>query len=122
MLHTVAYGNDIDEAKRVIAQGADVNALMGNLTPLHMAASYGSKALVELLITHGAIVDPKGTLGFMPLHVAARDGHLAVAELLIARGANVNAETKDGITPLSLAIDKSHGDIVKVLRLHGAKK
>jgi hypothetical protein len=66
LLEAATDGN-IEAAKEAIAAGADVNAKMGGGTPLHWAAQFGHKKIIELLIAEGADVNPKGNFGRTPL-------------------------------------------------------
>jgi ankyrin repeat protein len=69
--------------KILLAHNADVNAKSGNgLTPLHIAASYGRKAIAELLLEHGADINAKSDDGKTPLQVAKDEGHQDVVKLL----------------------------------------
>ncbi len=81
--------NDFDAVKRLIANGADVNASskIGN-TPLHWAAKYGHAAIVEYLVSHGADVNASNRFGYTPLHWAARSGHAAIIDILERADAN----------------------------------
>src|SRR2546426_2436396 len=54
--------------------------------------SKGNRAMVELLLAHGANVSAKGNSNTTPLHYAARSGYLSVAQALVAQGADVNAK------------------------------
>ncbi len=48
-LHDAAFIGDINEVKRLIAEGIDVNQKdFGGRTPLHMAASSGHRDIVRL--------------------------------------------------------------------------
>ncbi len=60
-------------------------------TALHSAAAAGWKAVVELLIAHGADVNAldEGD-NASPLHFAAERGHLDVVKVLVEHGADVN--------------------------------
>ena len=115
-LHDAAGWNNTAEAKRLIANGADVNAKTkrerriygeGEMTPLHFAAMNNQAEVAELLIANGADVNAKDQGGMTPLHTALQRAP-EVAELLIANGADVNAKDNDGKTPLDqVALNKS---------------
>ena len=106
-LHDAAERGDLDEVKRLIAEGANLNAIDDKLggTPLHYAALRGHKAIAELLIAKGADVNASDHLGTTALHWTVIFDHLAVVKLLIANGADVNAKAVNGQTPRSLAIE-----------------
>jgi ankyrin repeat protein len=61
-----------DAVKAAIELGVDVNAAdeLGN-TPLHVAASRGMKAVVELLAANGAVLNAKNKKGITPLGALA---------------------------------------------------
>ena len=56
-------------------------------TPLHLAASFNSTAVAELLLDRGAEIDARDEDQWTPLHYAATFNNTAVAELLRSRGA-----------------------------------
>jgi cytohesin len=117
----------VDMAAFLIANGADVR-IAGELgdTSLHQAVNRndhtGDKALIELLLKHGADVNATsvGWEGWTPFHVACRYSAQDIVELLLAHGADVNAKTDKGITPLSLAKESGRQQIVELLRKRGA--
>ncbi len=89
-LHDAVQKGDLEEVKRLIADGADVNAkARKGDTPLHSAAWFGYKAMAKLLIEKGADVNAKTNTGATPLDWAIRRGHKAVAKLLKRHGAEV---------------------------------
>ena len=72
-------------------------------TGLHLAAYFGIKAIVKLLLEKGAAVDAADGDGETPLHWALDNGHVEVVRLLLEKGAAVDAADRDGQTPLSAA-------------------
>ena len=86
-------------------------------TPLHFAAEYGFKNVVELLLARGANVNAEGRDGVTPLHKAANS---AVADVLIAKGADINAKGKADKTPLHYAIGNRRNEIAEFLIARGA--
>ena len=116
LLDAAKEGN-IEAVKQHLANGADVNAKDDGWTPLHNAAGYSTKEMVELLISNGANVNAKNDDGWTPLHDAATK---EVAELLIAKGADVEAKDKDNWTPLHKAAFGGHKEIVELLISEGA--
>jgi cytohesin len=139
LLATTAFADPIHDAAKdgylTVVQahldaGANVNAKNEDgWTPLHFAAQYSHKEIVELLIANGADVKAMGESspvfswqgGFTPLHYAAVNGHEKIAELLIDNGAEVNVKNEDGWTPLHWAAHKDHGEIVGLLIAKGAE-
>lgn len=130
--------------KILVSHGANVNAkiksnnvpdgwvdISEGRTPLHNAASvslfgedlelYSNKAVVELLLSHGANVNAKDRYGCTPLYDALFEGCLDVMELLIEHGAEVNAKNdEDGGTVLHEVAYSGDLEAVKLLISHGA--
>ena len=116
-IHNAAREGNIEAIKQHLAAGTDLNKTKRNVTPLHTAAEYGHKEIVELLITNGANVNAYGlSNGLTPLHVATIRGHNQVAELLITGGANVNAKSDVDKTPLDWAVIKKKTEAANLLR------
>ena len=102
----------------MIAHGADVNVKDDyQKTPLHGAAEYGSKKVVETLIEKGADIHVLDDESNTPLHNASED----TVECLIEHGADVNAKNNDGETPLWMAVDYAHVELALQLVTSGAE-
>ena len=102
-LHSAVRDNNAAEAKRLIDNGADVNARDNfDGTPLHHIADV---EVAKLLIDNGADVNAKGRYGHTLLHhittwATRYSNAVEIAKLLIDNGADVNARDEDGRTPL----------------------
>ena len=122
-IHEAFKAGNIEAVKQHLAAGTDVNAKGPNagLTPLHRAAYYGLKEIVELLLDKGADVNAKEEVGWTPLHYAAAMSHKAIAELLLDKGADVNAKDDGGDTPLDVAMLGNDKETAGLLRKHGGK-
>jgi hypothetical protein len=102
-LHRLVRWSWHEEAESEIERGADVNAVVGNLTPLEVAIGNGDIAMVDILIRAGADVDhchPK--TGKHPLEGAVMQSDLRILELLLNAGADVEG-CRESSTPLCLA-------------------
>lgn len=62
----VATG-DVELAKTLIDQGADVNAKSNGMSPIHYAAKYNRVELIKVLLTAGADVHKPCDLGYTAL-------------------------------------------------------
>ena len=86
------------------------------VTGLHLAAYFGIKEAVIVLLGQGQIADWQESHGRTPLSYAASSGHEAVVKLLLATdGVEADAKDKDDQTPLSLAAFSGHEAVVKLL-------
>ena len=135
-LSSVAFCGEIHEAIRdrdvkkvgamLKADPALANARhteMDNQTPLHWAATVGSKAITELLLANKADVNATNNFGQTPLFSAVAMGYSEVTELLLANKADVNVKEKDGRTPLhwtALRSNRSNKDVAALLLAHKA--
>ena len=119
-----ARQGDAAAVESLLKQGTNPNTAAGDgMTALHWAAERGHQEVVELLISSGAVVDPKTRIGkYTPLHLASRSGHGGATRLLLKAGSNPNATTTtSGVTPLHLAAAAIGGaDAVAALLEHGA--
>jgi ankyrin repeat protein len=79
-------------------------------TALHIAAAASSRAMAELLMTHGADCRARNRRGAEPLHYAADGGRrdprtqAGLIECLISMGAEPNAVDRTGVAPLHRAV------------------
>ena len=123
-IHKAAGAGNIEAVKHHLATGTDVNAKKKDkfgLTPLHIAAIEGHKAILKLLIAKGANVNAKDDeFGSTPLHSAVLNTHKEIVELLIAKGADVNAKDNNGVTPLHITAEYVHKEIAELLIAEGA--
>lgn len=125
-------GGKIDEVKRLIKAGVDVNEKFNwgathDITALVFAVMLGRAEICKVLIDANADVSIKSSGGMTLLHQAAISSgdYKDVAELLIAKGLDVNAkmkygETKDA-TPLHAAAGKGSIKVAEVLIKNGAE-
>lgn len=117
-----AQAKDAAAVKRLLKDGADVNAAQGDgMTALHWAAMNGDAEMASMLLYAGANVSAKTRLGgFTPLHLAAQIGNANVVAPLVAASAPVSVQTSTGVTPLMLAAESGSTDAVRMLVENGA--
>ncbi len=123
LLFHLAIANRPQHVAAFVRAGASVNALDSEQnTPLHYAASRGSRAAITILASEGASVNAAGDNGRTPLHFAARGvfGYAAVTAMsvLLAEGASVNAADDAGDAPLHYVA--SDGNAIRALLAGGA--
>jgi len=102
-----------------------VNRVVDNSTPLCAAVTRGDRAIVRLLLAHGADVQLCWQLGHLPLSLAAISGDEAMVQLLLDSNADVNGECDDdhegdGCAPLFHAVHNGHANVVRQLLTAGA--
>ena len=91
-----------------------------DMTGLHLAAFFGIKAIVQLLLEKGAEIEAKDNYGRTPLSWAAENGHEATVKLLLEKGAEIEAKDNYGRMPLSWATENGREATVKLLLEKGA--
>jgi ankyrin repeat protein len=111
----------------LLEHGVDSNLRnTGGRTPLSAACEQGRKAVVELLLQHGAdfrvTVEAGPFRGLTVLMIAVHNGHADIAKLLLARGADVHAVDQRGRSALiyAAAAQSNRAALVKLLLQHGA--
>ncbi|MFC1605078.1 ankyrin repeat domain-containing protein, partial [Planctomycetota bacterium] len=123
-LHEAAEGGDVEEVKRLIVEGADVNATEGDSawTPLLSAATGGHAEVIEVLLANGAKVNKEDSYGYTPLYYAIWSDDKETVKTLISGGADVNKRpaNKRDYPPLIYAIWQGHKSNVEIMLNAGA--
>ncbi len=117
-LTDAAMTGDVNETRRLIGTGADLNARfgVGERTPLIRAAKRGHVGVVRVLLANGADVNAKDEDGFTALIEAALQGNLDVAKLLVDKGSDLTGFSDENHwTPLMSAAAQGHLDVVRLL-------
>jgi ankyrin repeat protein len=111
-------------AQALINKGALVNDQdPAGCTPLHWAVCHRNQALIELLVSHGAIIDPcESKDGNTPLMYAVNMNSANIVQILLQAQANANHINKHRVTPLIAAIrnifaDQYTADRATIVRL-----
>ncbi len=119
-MHVAAQNGDMDLVKYFLSLGCDVDGEC-DATPLLLAAEYGHKEIVDLLIEKGANVNTVCVDNHSALYYAAQNGHIEIVKTLIDKGADVNLLSKDEVsTAILAALYKGQTEVVKLLLEVGA--
>ena len=134
-LFNAIQGRDLELAKKLIKDGADIEERGGresgkrSATPLYYAAYNVDPAMTKLLLESGANVNAVDYQGEIPLHTAiyhsypnVEEDGIEVIKMLIENGSDVNKVKSFPfkLTPLDFAKDPN-GKIADLLRKHGGK-
>lgn len=112
---------DMDAARSLLAQGAEVNARQADgSTALHWAVHWEDQDTVDLLLTAAADPTAANDLAMTPLIMAATSGNGAIVRRLLAAGADAAAARASGETALMLAARAGNLEAVTALLAAGA--
>ena len=114
---------EIEEVRRCIQQGADVNTKdNGNgFSALMWASFIGNTEIFKLLLENGAYVEPKRKGDYPPLVWAAQFNRTEIVKLLLENDADINFESSGGMTALRWAAFDGITELVELLLENGAK-
>ena len=89
LLHDMAQSGDVAKARLLLDHGAAIDAVEEEYrsTPLGLAARWGQRRLVELLLARGADPNAAGAAWSTPLAWARKKGHAEIERMLVAAGA-----------------------------------
>lgn len=127
-VYEAAAAGELERVKSLIAASTNLLASFSHdgFAPLHLAAFFGQKAVVDYLLSRGAAVNEisRNPSALRPIHSAVAHRHpetaLAITRALIAAGAEVNVTQQAGWTPLHSAALHGYLPLVKVLLEAGA--
>ena len=89
-IHEAESSGNIEAVKKHLAAGADVNAKIGEETPLHFAALFGRKEIAEMLIDRNPDMNALDNNGDTPLDLASGK----IADLLRKHGGKTGEALK----------------------------
>ncbi|MDN3506900.1 MAG: ankyrin repeat domain-containing protein [Simkaniaceae bacterium] len=102
-VHALADHGDLTALKAHIAKNPeDVNKRVYGKQPIHVAARYQHRRVVEYLLSKGADVNAfsHDADRSTPLHIAFENDDVPLIKLLLSKGANMLARDNEGTTPI----------------------
>ncbi len=121
-LHQVVSKGTYEEIAEQLYQvdKVNINKVNAGMTPLMLAASRGSLEIIDLLFTHGADPNKRGSAERTALQYAVEKNHVEVAKRLLSYGADIDAFDNGRLTPLVMAADRGFTDLALILLEKGA--
>jgi palmitoyltransferase ZDHHC13/17 len=121
-LHWAAINAQLPACRYLLEQGAEVDALGGDLvaTPMQWAARNGHLYLIQLLIAHGADPNIKDTQGYNTLHLVTHSSTVMPLLYLLHQPISVDERDAVGHTALMWAAYQGDALSVELLLKHGA--
>ncbi len=106
---------------QTLVQQAQPREIQDGWTPLHVAATRGTRTDIELLLAQGARKDAEDNKGRTPLFIAVEFCNNEAIQVLCERKADCTAkEDEHGMTPLHVASCKGLDTIAETLLAHRA--
>ncbi len=111
-----AADGKIMEAKRLLAEGADINAEGHEWPPIVMAAVNRKTEMLLLLGMKGADLEARdGTEGRTAMHWAALNGFYECVVTMDNLGAKTDSQDSAGKSPRDLALENRHYQVAEFL-------
>ena len=120
LVMSIWWMKDLGAARLLIDKGADMSARVEGswVTPIAVAAQYGLRDIVDLLIDKGAVVDEKNRV---LVRMAVANGLERLFKIVSEKGADLNVATNTGGSMLHFAGEGGSPEIIKILLDKGFK-
>lgn len=115
-LHEAAAANDAALIRKLLSEGAGIEARDGNgATALLVATHANALDAARALIEAGADVNAKDAISDSPYLYAGARGHLEILKLTLTHGADLKSTNRYGGTALIPACERGHVETVRTL-------
>jgi hypothetical protein len=115
-LHGAAENNDVAAIKKLLAEGAEIDARDGSGVTALLVATHGNRVeAAKALIEAGADVNAKDKIDDSPYLYAGARGHLEILKMTLRHGADLKSTNRYGGTALIPASERGHVETVRTL-------
>jgi len=122
LLHQAAGKNDVAEIKKLLAQGAEIDARDADGRTALLVATHANRIeAAKALIDAGADVNAKDNINDSPYLYAGARGHLNILKMTLSHGADLKSVNRYGGTALIPASERGHVETVRTLIKAGVK-
>ena len=125
-LLSAARSGDVKGCQACLDEGTDPDGYSvggadeDGTTAAHLASFSGKIGVLQLLLSHGANLNPKDINGFSPAHLAAHNGNCDILEFLSACGVKLSScVSPSGCTLTHMAAMGGHIDAMHLLHRYG---
>lgn len=121
-IHQLISEGAVDEIKHqlLLIDREAINEVVSGMTPIMLAASLGNVELIDLLFTHGADPNKRGSSQRTALQYASEKNHIEAAKQLLAYGADIDAYDNGRLTPLIMAANRGYSELGLLYTERGA--
>lgn len=123
-LKHACYALDLETVENILLQGLSPDFTTIGGSPLAIAVSQGSKALIDGLLRYGADInysEPEDIFDELPIMSACENENIAMVKYLISLGADVNRVSGNGKSVLEIAVETGNMELVGFLIENGAR-
>ena len=115
-LHAAAAEGNVAAIRKLLSQGADVDARDHSGRTALLAATHANRSAAALaLIEAGADVNAKDGIDDSPYLYAGARGHIEILRMTLAHGADLRSTNRYGGTALIPAAERGHVETVRTL-------
>lgn len=115
------HGADVDQIRRLIQEGADINARdQYGQTAVMLAARNGHSKLVRFLVDENVELNNSAKYHLTALMLAVVNGHADIVHMLVSEGADLKirgtgAPGFHGKTAMEMAMDQNRPELIDAL-------
>jgi len=119
LILAITLNQKLELIQRIVSEGANVNAVVRNDSPLMASIAVGRKDILEYLLNKGANPNKKVNSFMSPMSGAITFGNASFIELMLSYGADPDIYS-GGFTPLLLAAKSCDVELVELFLINGA--